>query len=231
MKNKLYKILVFIFYLASLFILLFCFKTRFDKTIFIYPKIRVLLLFISCIFIYLSGLILVKKLNCSKKILKINLITYIIIYTVALIALTLFEELFGRRGLTLISWNKELLSNYMKYSFNIVPFKTINLFINGYINGYVTFRDFSINIFGNLGAFMPYGILIPLTFKKINKFYKFLILMIALILFIEVVQFLTLSGSCDIDDLILNLFGASYIYFIFKIKIVNKIINKIFLME
>ena len=231
MKNKLYKILIFIFYLASLFILLFCFKTRFDKTIFIYPKIRVLLILISCILIYISSIILVKKLNCNKKILKINLIIYIIIYTLILITLTLFEEIFGRRGLTLISWNRELLANYMRYSFNIIPFKTIRLFINGYINGYVTFRDFSINIFGNLIAFMPYGVLIPLSFKKMDKFYKFLILMVIFVLFIEGLQFLTLSGSCDIDDLILNLLGASCIYFIFKIKIVNKIINKIFLME
>ena len=76
---------------------------------------------------------------------------------------------------------------------------------------------------------MPCGIFIPLMFKGINKYYKFLILMIFIILLIEVLQFLTMSGSFDIDDLILNLLGASIIYFITRIKCINKFIHKIFL--
>ena len=86
-------------------------------------------------------------------------------------------------------------------------------------------------LFGNLFALMPYGMFIPLMFNKINKYYKFLIMMIILVIVIELLQFITLSGSCDIDDLILNVMGASIIYFICKIKGVRKIINKIFLFE
>ena len=231
LKNKLYKILVFIFYLLSLFILLFCLKVRFSKGIYLYTNARLILLTIACIFIYIAGLILVKKLNYTKRVLKINLIIYFIIYTVTIIELTLFDEIFGRNGIVLIDWNKELLDTYMKYSFNMMPFSTIRLFVNGYINGYVNLKDFSINIFGNLFAFTPYGMFIPLIFKKINKYYKFLLLMIILVICIELLQFITLSGSCDIDDLILNVMGASIIYFIFRIKIVRKIINRIFLFE
>jgi glycopeptide antibiotics resistance protein len=128
-------------------------------------------------------------------------------------------------------WNRELLSTYTKNSFNIIPFDTIKLFINGYINGVVTFKDFGVNIFGNLFALMPYGMFIPLIFKKINKYYKFLILMIILVVTIELLQFISLSGSCDIDDLILNVLGASIVYFICRIKFVNKVINRIFLFE
>ena len=110
----------------------------------------------------------------------------------------------------------------MKYSFNIVPFKTIKLFTNGYINGYVNLKNFSINIIGNLCAFMPFGMFLPLMFKNINKYYKFFIVMCFIVLCIEILQFITMSGSCDIDDLILNVFGASIIYFICKIKYINK---------
>ena len=231
MKNKLYKILAFIFYLLSLFILLFCLRVRLTSGLYIYTHIRIILLLIACIFIYLAGLILVKKLNCTKKVLKINLIIYFIIYTITIIALTLFDEIFGRNGIVLVDWNKELLNSYIKYSFNIIPFDTIRLFINGYMLDLVTFKDFSINIFGNLFALMPYGMFIPLIFKRINKYYKFLILMIILVVVIEILQFITLSGSCDIDDLILNVMGASIVYFVCKIKCVNKFINKIFLFE
>ena len=231
MKNKFNKTLAIIFYVLSLFILLFCLKVRLSSGIYIYTKIRLMLLVIACILIYLAGFILVEKLKYTKKILKINLIIYCIIYTVTIIMLTLFDEIFGRNGLVLVDWNKELLNSYMKYSFNIVPFSTIRLFINGYLNDLVTFRDFSINIFGNLFALMPYGMFIPLIFKRINKYHKFLILMIILVIGIELLQFITLSGSCDIDDLIFNVMGASIIYFICRIKVVKDIINRIFLFE
>jgi len=231
MKNKIYKILVFVFYLLSLFILLFCLKIRLNSKIYLYTNTRLILLCIACLFIFIAGFILVKKLNYTKKILKVNLIIYFIIYTITIVTLTLFDEIFGRNGLVIVDWNKELLNSYMKYSFNIIPFRTINLFINGYIKGYVNFKNFAINIIGNLTAFMPYGMFIPLIFNEVNKYYKFLILMVVLVIIIELLQFITLSGSCDIDDLILNVLGSSIIYFVCKIKFIKKLIDKIFLLE
>jgi glycopeptide antibiotics resistance protein len=68
-------------------------------------------------------------------------------------------------------------------------------------------------------------------FKSMRKYYKFFITMIIIVVIIELLQFITMSGSCDIDDLILNVFGASVIYFIFQIKCINKFMYKIFLWE
>lgn len=231
MKNKLYKLLIFVFYALSLFILLFCMKVRFTSGIFIYTRIRLIFVFIACLLMHLSAYILVKKLNYTKKVVKTNLIIYLSIYTITIITLTLFDEIFGRNGLIIIKWDRELLNLYMRQSFNIIPFKTINLFINGYIKGYVTTKSFIINILGNIGAFMPYGIFVPLIFKRVNKFYKFLLLMILIVVMIELLQFITLSGSCDIDDLILNVMGASVVYFICRINFIKNLINKILLFE
>lgn len=231
MKNKFYKTLIIIFYLLSFLILLFCIKVRLTPNIYLKTNFRLMLLFIVCLLIYVNGFILIKKLNYNKKILKINLIVYTLIYTVTICTLTLFDEIFGRQGFTLVQWNKQLLNMYMKYSFNIIPFKTIHLFTSGYINGLVSFKDFSINIFGNLCAFMPYAIFLPLMFKGMNKYRNFLITMIVIVVIIELLQFVTMSGSCDIDDLILNVMGASIIYFITRIKCINKFIYKIFLYE
>lgn len=231
MKNKLYKILVFVFYALSLFILLFCLKVRLNSTIYIYTHIRLILIFISSLLIYLAGYILVKKLNYNKKVLKTNLIIYFVIYTITIITLTLFDEIFGRNGIILVNWNRGLLDNYLNNSFNIIPFDTIKLFINGYKNDIVTQKDFFINIYGNFVVFMPYGLFVPLIFKRINKYYKFLIFITIFVIMIELLQFLTLSGSCDIDDLILNVMGASIIYFVFRISFIKKLINKIFLFE
>ena len=231
LKSKLYKFLVIILYAVSLFILLTFLKVRFTSYISIEPNIRLILTILSFVLIYINGYILVKKLNYSKKILKIHLIIYFIVYTVLLLVLTLFDELFGRKGLMFINWNNDLLSLYIKYSFNMIPFKTISLFIKGFINESVNFRSFSINIIGNLCAFMPYSLLLPLIFKKMNKFLNFLITIVITVVVIELLQFVTMSGSCDIDDLILNVFGSSIIYLIINIKPINKIIRKIFLFE
>lgn len=229
MKNKIYKALIIVFYLLSFLILLFCIKVRLTPHIYLETGFRLILLLIVCIFIYINGYLLVKKLNYNKRILKINLIIYFLIYTVTICTLTLFDEIFGRQGFVIVKWNKDLLDLYMKYSFNIIPFKTIHLFTSGYINGIVSLKNFSVNILGNLCAFLPYAIFLPLIFKRMNKYRNFLITMIIIVVIIELLQFVTISGSCDIDDLILNVFGASIIYFITKLKFINKITHKIFL--
>lgn len=231
MKDRGYKFLIFVFYTVSLFILLFFIKVRLTPNVYLKTGVKIILLFIICLLIYFSSYILVKKLNYDKKILKINLIIYFLIYIITIFNLTLFDEIYGRQGFNIVKWNKELFDMYINTSFNIIPFDTIKLFINGYINDLVTLKDFFTNVFGNLCAFMPFSIFIPLIFKRINKYYKFLIVMTIIIIVIELLQFITMSGACDIDDLILNLLGVSIMYFIIKIKIVNKYINKLFLFE
>ena len=231
MKNIVYKSLVFVFYVLSLFMLLLSIRVRLNSSIYLNTNTRLILLLLVCVFIYINGIILVKKLNYNKKILKINLVIYFIIYTITICSLTLFEEIYGRPGLIIIEWDRELLNMYLKHSFNIIPFSTIKLFTQGYINGIVSFKNFSVNIIGNFLAFMPYGIFLPLIFKKMKKYYKFLITMIFIVVVIELLQFITMSGACDIDDLILNVLGASIIYFIAKIKCINNFIHKIFLWE
>lgn len=231
MKEKTYRKIIVLLYLFSLFIILYCIKIRLTPNIYLKTDARLVLLFLVCIFLYISGYLLVKKLNYSKKILYINLFTYFLIYNVIIFTLTLFDEIYGRNGFQFVMWNRNSLSLYLKYSFNIVPLRTIKLFTNGYINGYVSFKNFLNNIIGNLCAFMPYGIFLPLMFKGMNKYYKFLLTMTLIVIFIETIQFLTVSGSCDIDDLILNVFGSSIIYCITRIKIVKKCIKRIFLFE
>ena len=231
MKNKIYKILVFVFYILSLFILLLSTRVGLNYKIYLNTNTSMVLLLLACVFIYINGIILIKKLNYNKKILKINLVIYFIIYTITICSLTLFEEIYGRQGLIIIEWNRELLNMYLKHSFNIIPFNTIKLFIQGYMNGIVSFKNFSVNIIGNVLAFMPYGLFLPLIFKKMKKYYKFLITMVFIVIVIELLQFITMSGACDIDDLILNVLGASIIYFIAKIKCINNFIHKIFLWE
>ena len=231
MKNKIYKVLPVVLYVLSFLILLFCVKNGLNSNIYLNLNAKLMLLSIVCIFIYIAGFILVKKLNYDKKILKINLVIFFLIYIFTVCTLTLFDEIYGRNGLVIIDWDEELLDYYLNNSFNIIPFKTIKLFTEGYINGIVSFKNFSTNIFGNICAFMPFAIFLPLLFNNMNKYWKFLITMIVIVVIIELLQFTTLSGACEIDDLILNVVGSSIIYFIIKIKCINRFIRKFFFLE
>ncbi len=60
---------------------------------------------------------------------------------------------------------------------------------------------------GNIAAFIPFGILIPLFYRI--GFIRFMIIFILSILVLETVQVLTLLGSFDINDVIQNSSGAA----------------------
>lgn len=60
---------------------------------------------------------------------------------------------------------------------------------------------------GNIAAFIPFGILIPLLYR--TGFTRFMIIFILSILVLETVQALTLLGSFDINDVIQNSLGAA----------------------
>lgn len=231
MRDNKYERLTVISYILSLFLLPIMLILFMKKIIDVSYGIKFIVLFILCIMMYITSMRMIKKYGYDKSLLKINLVIYFLVYIVIIFNLTLFDELYGRQGLNAVNWTREMLNNYFNDSFNIIPFHTIKLFINGYNNNVVTYHAFIENIYGNLLAFIPFAFFIPLIFKKVDKYYEFLIIMVIIVLQIELLQFITMSGACDIDDVILNLLGASIAYFIFRIKIINKVIKKVFLLE
>lgn len=229
MENKHEKFII-IFYVLSLFSMPLTINLMLNNVIKFDYAIRFFILIALCVIIYITSIKIVKY-GYDKKILKINLIIYFLVYIIMIFNLTLFDELYGRQGLTAVNWNIKLLKEYFNNSLNFIPFHTIKLYINGYNNGIVSYHTFFENIFGNLLAFMPFAFFIPLIFKKINNYRKFILIMIIIILQIELLQFITMSGACDIDDAILNLFGVSIAYMIFREKHIYRFLNKIFLLE
>lgn len=190
---------------------------------------RLFLLCGSCFFMYFGGLLL-SKTKKDNRPMKINLYVFFVLYIVLLVTLTLFDPMWGRNGFTFINWFSDEFLDFIKNSINLIPFKTIIGFIKEF-NSLYDSRTILLNLFGNFIALMPMAFFLPLLFKKQNKF-KYFFITIALIVFgIELTQLLTASGRFDIDDFILNVFGASFMYFILKIKDVNKLIKNIFLLE
>lgn len=64
------------------------------------------------------------------------------------------------------------------------------------------------NLAGNVIAFVPYGLLIPLLSHKNRRFWKVVLLSFDFSLLVEVIQLVSKVGSFDVDDLILNTVGG-----------------------
>lgn len=125
----------------------------------------------------------------------------------AIYCIALFCVLFVRKGFDvgLPYWEQ------VKMSTNLVPFKSIygDVYIIIHRTNKHLIPHSIINILGNFALFMPYGFCLPLLSKKFRTFGRFLLLSSAILLSIEMLQALSLRGSFDIDDIILNLFGAA----------------------
>ncbi|MCK1999698.1 VanZ family protein [Psychrobacillus psychrodurans] len=78
--------------------------------------------------------------------------------------------------------------------------------------------------FGNIAAFIPIGILIPLLYRVSLR--KFISLFVLSILFLETMQALTYLGSFDIDDVISNTLGATIGFYAYKVGFSSKITYK-----
>ena len=184
---------------------------------------RLVLLGASSLFLYIGGGLFSKYLDNNKP-MKINLYIFFGLYLILLITLTLFDSLWLRNGFNFSGFDN------IQDRINLVPFKTIMTFVKEFDSMYST-SQIMLNLFGNVCAFMPMALFLPLLFKRQNKFFQFVITLTLMILGIEFLQLITGSGRFDIDDLILNLFGAVLVYLLFKIKSVNALIHNIFLLE
>ena len=223
MKKTLMIIGSVIFYLIGLTILSFYLYLELAPKVSMDEIDRIILLFLLAFFCYL-GTFLLSKFFKNNKPMQIYLYGIFILYIITLIKLTLFDSDYGRVGINIFDWSKENLEVYLRNN-NLIPFKTIIEYIARQD------RIAIINLLGNIIAFAPMGFFLPLLFKKQNKLKVFIFTNIMIILTIELLQFLSLSGSFDIDDFLLNILGALITYGLFRIRKIKSILNKIFLIE
>lgn len=109
---------------------------------------------------------------------------------------------------------------YVKNSLILTPGRTIKLFWNvifypdSYIqnNGlewYLASRSHAIrNLAGNVVLFIPLGFFLPALWQGLRKWWKTILATMLIMTVLEALQGLSLRGTCDIDDLILNTLGA-----------------------
>ena len=128
-------------------------------------------------------------------------VVFLIIYLMVLAYVCFWSEGYGRTDVQNI------------YRYNLIPFKEIMRFYT--YRELVGVEAFLLNLFGNVLAFIPFGVMVPIVRRKNRKFLRVLGMTFLLSLFIECIQLIFRVGSFDVDDLILNTLGGVIGYIVF----------------
>jgi glycopeptide antibiotics resistance protein len=99
------------------------------------------------------------------------------------------------------------LHTLMTDTTNLTLFATINRYF-GILDRPSGFGLFLYNVIGNMLILIPFGYFFPMVNKDVKKWWVFLIVALVFILCIEAMQYVSMSGSLDVDDVLLNLMGA-----------------------
>ncbi len=99
----------------------------------------------------------------------------------------------------------------------LTPFVTISEMFSEADN----YKQFIINILGNIILFIPFGFL-GIIFEKLKKLKNILPIFIIAISIIELLQYITNKGFADIDDVIINTIGVAIGFWIYnKVKLTS----------
>lgn len=100
---------------------------------------------------------------------------------------------------------------------NLEPFRTIRNYLIAYHYHNISLRLVVLNLAGNLAAFAPMGIFLPALHRWQRSIFFFAATLALGITTVEVVQVYTGAGSCDVDDLTLNLTGALFVFIVSRV--------------
>ena len=127
-----------------------------------------------------------------------------IIYMCVLVYVVFFAEAMGR-------------TPQDGYVYNLTPLKEIKRFMKYIWDNDALGRAARLNIFGNIIAFIPFGIYLPYTSESKLGFISTVLYTFSLSLTIELVQLITKVGSCDVDDVLLNTWGCCLGYGLYRL--------------
>ncbi len=113
------------------------------------------------------------------------------------------------------TWYSNVFSYQHFVDSNLIPFRTIIMYIYCLKNGNINIDIPIKNVLANFFMFMPITILIKIKIPRLTL-KKILLYIICFNLVIEILQFLTLQGSFDVDDILLRLFGAWISYAVYS---------------
>lgn len=141
-----------------------------------------------------------------QKWIKIIFAVYLLVLVKVIIFKYPFEELYAIAQ----TWRRDVILEGLGTA-NFIPFKTIKMYIK-YADKLNSFE----NLAGNILAFVPFGFILPMVRKTESKLVDIFANVLILVVGIEVFQLFSAFGAFDVDDIILNCFGAVIGYFVYN---------------
>ena len=186
--------------------------------------LRLLQAVFSCAVLY-CGAYLHRHRTHSDKVLRTCFYVFFAVYLYLLLSMTLLDETLGRSGNSIYRLLSEgARIQYISRFVNLIPFQSIyKVYILGCFNGYVNLYYTLLNLLGNVVAFMPLAFFLPYFFRSLRKWYSYLAVVVGAVFLIELLQFVFMVGSCDVDDLLLNAGGSMLMYAILRIPPIQRL--------
>lgn len=158
-----------------------------------------------------------ERFQISRKYMMLVFILYLLV---------LFSLLFNNKDRVMVWSSMADYFDMIRYRFNILPF--YNLF-KEFLFGVrsIFFR----NLFGNIILFIPIGFLLPILSKKMRHFKTLIITMTVVMIIVELVQYFSLLGVGDIDDVILNVLGVAMGYGLWVLPYVQDLMKRYYVLE
>ena len=154
----------------------------------------------------------VDKMN-NKDRIRVAVILTFVTYCIILLKVIVFKYPRPMIREILASWNLDLVYRNFR-SANFLPFRTI-------IPDLMTFNSYNLKVaMYNIIAFMPMGFFLPIITNRVKNIAFTIIIATAISLIIESIQLITVLGSFDVDDILLNAIGAifGFIFYLIFIK-------------
>lgn len=111
-----------------------------------------------------------------------------------------------------VNWTSKQFFDFTMWQSNVnfMPFEMIKFYATNNVNLDITIH----NLFGNIILLLPLGLLLPFLFYKCKNLLSVTTIAFCTSLTIECIQFGLQIGMADIDDILLNTFGAMIGYMI-----------------
>lgn len=100
------------------------------------------------------------------------------------------------------------------YHYNLVPLKEIGRFLKYW--RVLGTKAVLLNIVGNVVAFLPFGIFLPIFSARCRKLWRTMYYSFELSLLVELLQLISKVGSFDVDDLLLNTLGGVLGFLVYR---------------
>lgn len=99
------------------------------------------------------------------------------------------------------------------YQYNLIPLHEIRRFLT--YRRQLGAAAVVLNLAGNVLAFVPFGLFLPLLVKRVRSFGKTVLFGFEFSLLVEILQLYSKVGSFDVDDILLNTTGVWIGYLLF----------------